>query len=421
VRTFRLPPGPFHAAPALPGDKSLSHRALLLAAMAAGESRVSNLGPGEDVAATSRALRALGVEVEDGRVRSPGVQNWTAPEGPIDCANSATTMRLLAGALSTRPFRTTLVGDASLMARPMARLVAPLGALGAAVAVGPEGRPPVTVGRSVLRGAEVEIPVASAQVRSAVAFAALQAEGPSLITSPGGFRDHTERWLEALGLARRLSESRFEVRPGPVPPAAYDLPGDASAAAFLLAAAALRPGAVLEARRVTLNPGRTGFLDVLAAMGARVERRATGLVHGDPVGDVEVTGSGLRGTTVEGALAVRALDELPLVALLAAAADGETVVAGAGELRLKESDRVAAAVRLVRSLGGTAEEGEDGFVVRGGRPLHGGEVDAGGDHRVAMAAAVGAVVAGGEVRVGGFEAVAVSWPGFGEALEALWS
>ena len=228
-------------------------------------------------------------------MRSAGVQAWTAPGGPLDAGNSATTMRLLAGALAARPFPTTLVGDDSLMARPMARLVAPLGSLGADIGVGPGGCPPVTVGPGVLHGTTVEIPVASAQVRSAVALAALQAEGPTLITSPPGFRDHTERWLEAMGLGRRLTESRFEVLPGPVPPAAYDLPGDLSAAAFLLAAAALRPGAAVTVRRVTLNPGRTGFLDVLEAMGALVSRSATGLIHGDPVGDVTLVGAGVAG------------------------------------------------------------------------------------------------------------------------------
>ncbi|MFH1330331.1 MAG: 3-phosphoshikimate 1-carboxyvinyltransferase [Actinomycetota bacterium] len=420
MRTFRLPPGPFCAEPTVPGDKSLSHRALLLAGMASGVSRVANLGPGGDVAATAAVLRSLGVEVGSDSVRSPGVEAWTAPDGPLDTGNSATTMRLLAGALAARPFATTLVGDASLMTRPMARLVGPLGALGADIRVGPEGCPPVTVCPGVLHGTTVDIPVASAQVRSAVALAALQAEGPTLITSPPGFRDHTERWLEAMGLGRRLTESRFEVLPGPVPPAAYDLPGDLSAAAFLLAAAALRPGAEITLRRVTLNPGRTGFLDVLEAMGALVSRSATGLIHGDPVGDVTLTGAELRGVRVGSAVAVRGLDELPLVAVLGAAATGETVVEGAVELRAKESDRVAAAVRLVRSLGGAAEERPDGFAVQGGSGMRAGLVDAGGDHRIAMAAAVAAVT-GAEVTVAGFEAVAVSWPGFAEALEGLWS
>jgi 3-phosphoshikimate 1-carboxyvinyltransferase len=419
VRSFSLPRGSFRAEAAVPGDKSLSHRALLLAAMASGESRITHLGPGDDVAATIRALQALGVGIADGAVRSPGVGAWAPPPGPIDAANSATTMRLLAGALAARPFSTTLIGDASLMARPMGRLVAPLAALGARVDLAPEGRPPVIVVGGRLHGADLSIPQPSAQVRTSAALAALQAEGRSVIDSPAGFRDHTERWLEDAGLGRRLSETRFEVLPGEVRPGRYDLPGDLSAASFLFAAAALRPGAEVTVRGVTLNPGRTGFLDILEAMGAQVARALTGRCRGDPVGEVTVKGADLHGLVVTGMLALRALDELPLVAVLGAAATGETAVGGAPELRVKESDRVAAAVGMVRALGGSAEERADGFVVGGG--LRGGRVHAGGDHRIAMAAAVAAVATRGEVAVDGYEAVRVSWPDFGEALEALWS
>ncbi len=419
--TFRVPPGLFRADTRVPGDKSLSHRALILAALAKGVSYVLGAGPGEDVAATRRAVEGLGIAFDGDLVRSPGAGAWTEPAGPIDAGNSATTLRLLAGALAAQPFRTTLVGDASLMRRPMSRLVAPLAALGASVEVGPEGLPPVTVGGAALHGADIQVPVASGQVRSAVALAALQADCPTTITSPPGFRDHTERWLEARGLGRRLSEVDFLVLPGPVPPGVYAIPGDLSSAALLLAAAALRPGSEVTVRNVTLNPGRTGFLDLLEAMGARVLRRATGLVYGDPIGDITVFGEELRPVHVSGTLAVRALDELPLVAVLGAAATGETVVSGAAELRVKESDRAAAAVRLVRGLGGQATELPDGFIVTGRGGLAGGEVDAAGDHRVAMAAAVAGVISPGGVTVRGFEAAAVSWPGFADALEALWS
>jgi len=421
VATFRTPPGPLHADTGVPGDKSLSHRALILAAMARGESRIIGLAPGDDVLSTRRALQMLGVDLRGEVARSPGVAAWREPAGPIDAGNSATTLRLLAGALAARPFRSTLVGDPSLMRRPMARLVGPLTALGARIEVAAEGRPPVTVGGSPLHGAQVTVPMASAQVRSAVALAALEAEGPTTLTSPPGFRDHTERWLEALGLGRRLSEVRFMVSPGPVPAATYDLPGDLSSAACLLAAAALRPGSKVTVRRVTLNPGRTGFLEILAAAGAGVHCRPTGLVHGDPVGDVTVQGGTLRPVRVEGPLAVRALDELPLVGLLGAAAHGPTLVSGASELRAKESDRAAAIVRLLCSLGGAAHEQPDGFIVNGGGGLAGGVADPGGDHRIALAAAVAAVLAPGGVEVLGFDAADVSWPGFAETWEALWS
>jgi len=393
----------------------------MLAAMATGVSRVVGAGPGEDVSATRRALAILGVAFAGELVSSPGVGSWNEPAAPIDAGNSGTTLRLLAGALAARPFRTTLVGDASLMRRPMGRLVAPLAALGASVEVGPAGCPPVTVGGTALRGADVRLPMASAQVRSAVALAALQADGPTTITSPPGFRDHTERCLEAMGLGRRLSEVDFLVVPGPVTPGVWVVPGDLSSASFLLAAAALRPGSEVTVRGVTLNPGRTGFLDVLAAAGARVRQTLTGLLHGDPVGDVTVAAGDLRPVRVSGTLAVRALDELLLVALLGAAAAGETVVSGAAELRVKETDRAAAAVRLVRALGGEAAELPDGFAVTGRGGLAGGEVDAAGDHRLALAGAIAAVIAPGGVTVRGFESAAVSWPDFVDALEALWS
>ena len=419
--TFCIPPGPLRADTTVPGDKSVSHRALMLAAMATGVSRVVGAGPGEDVSATRRALAILGAAFDGDLVSSPGVGSWNEPAVPIDAGNSATTVRLLAGALAGRPFRTTLVGDASLMRRPMGRLVAPLAALGASVEVGPAGCPPVTVGGTALRGADVRLPMASAQVRSAVALAALQADGPTTITSPPGFRDHTERCLEAMGLGRRLSEVDFLVVPGPVTPGVWVVPGDLSSASFLLAAAALRPGSEVTVRGVTLNPGRTGFLDVLAAAGARVRQTLTGLLHGDPVGDVTVAAGDLRPVRVSGTLAVRALDELLLVALLGAAAAGETVVSGAAELRAKETDRAAAAVRLVRALGGEAAELPDGFAVTGRGGLAGGEVDAAGDHRLALAGAIAAVIAPGGVTVRGFESAAVSWPDFVDALEALWS
>jgi 3-phosphoshikimate 1-carboxyvinyltransferase len=421
VIVFRPPEGPFRSSLTVPGDKSMSHRALILAALAQGTSQVSNIGPGEDVAATKRALEALGVEFTGDRVRSPGAEAWTAPTGPIDAANSGTTMRVMTGALAAQTFRSTLVGDSSLMRRPMARLVAPLRALGASVEVGPEGCPPVTVGGSHLRGAAVEVSNPSAQVRSAVAFAALQAEGHSTIDSPPGFRDHTERLFEALALGRRLSATRFEISPGPVPTISCPVPGDVSSAAFLLAAAALRPGSELTVTGVTLNPGRLGFIEVLEAMGARVARQVTGMVYGDPVGDLSLTAVPLSGARVAGALTLRTLDELPLVAILATAAEGETVVSGAGELRVKESDRIAAAVAMVRALGGSAEELPDGFVVVGGGPLAGGAVHSAGDHRIAMAAAVAAVTASGAVTVEAFEAASVSWPGFQLALESMWS
>lgn len=404
----------------VPGDKSLSHRALIFAALSSGEQPclVRGLGPGADISSTRSALISLGARFDGERVSGRGLR---PPQGPIDCGNSGTTLRLLAGVMAASGGTTTLAGDESLNRRPMRRLIGPLEALGAVVRVSPQGTPPVSVGGGGgLRGATVEVGLASAQVRSAFQLAAVQAEGSSQIDSPSGFRDHTERWLQHFGLGHYTSETAFVVEPGPVPVAEYDVPGDPSSAAYLWAAAALVRGASVRTIGVSINPGRTGFLDILRAFGADVNIEQTGDIHGDPVGDVTVTGGAQGGLKVSGPLAVRALDELPLVGVLAAAADGETRVADAGELRAKESDRIETTVAMIRALGGSAEATHDGFVVSGGR-VGGGRVAARGDHRIAMAAAVAATVSTERVTVDGADAAAVSWPGFYDELERVWS
>ncbi len=400
----------------------MSHRALVLAAMAHGSSRIAGLAPGDDVRSTTAALARLGVTVTPEGVSSPGVMDWTEPDGPLDAGNSGTTLRLLAGALSGRPFTVTLIGDPSLMRRPMRRLVDPLAALGASVAVSVEGTPPVVVRGGALRGTSLTLDLPSAQVRTAVSLAALQAEGTTTIDSPPGFRDHTERWLASLGLGRWITSTAFRVEPGPVPPTAFELPGDPSSAAYLAAAAALVPGSDIHLRGISLNPGRTGFFDILESMGAIVVRSVTGAAHGDPVGDVTVRAASLRGVHIRAPLALRAVDELPLVAVLAGVASGETEVRDAAELGAKESDRIATTVAMIRALGGSATAHEDGFTVSGlGGPYAGGVVDAAGDHRIAMAAATAAAAGRSPVTVRGFDAVDVSWPGFRETLEATWS
>jgi 3-phosphoshikimate 1-carboxyvinyltransferase len=326
-------------------------------------------------------------------------------------------MRLLAGAVAGRPFTTTIRGDRSLMRRPMERLAGPLRSLGAGVSVGPDGRPPVAVTGGALRGTAIEIPIPSAQVRTATALAALQAIGPTSIASPPGFRDHTERWLTALGLGS--GDSPFVVHPGSVPTLDIDLAGDPSSAAFLWVAAAVNPGSTVLTERVSLNPGRIGLIEILRRMGTIVTVTETGLILGDPVGDVEVTGAGLQGVEVRGIEAARVLDELPVLAIAASHAGGPTVVGDASELRVKETDRIAAIVAMMTALGGQAHETPDGFEIHP-TLLTGGTVDSAGDHRIAMAAAV-AAGAGVEVEVEGFAAADVSWPGFGDALEAMWS
>jgi 3-phosphoshikimate 1-carboxyvinyltransferase len=417
-----LPRGrPFASAVTVPGDKSLSHRSLIFGAMAEGESAITGLAPGLDVRSTLDAILSLGVRWDGSILVSPGVAGWVTPHGPIDCGNSGTTIRLLLGALSGRPFTTRLVGDESLSRRPMERVARPLRALGATVQPTADGTAPVDVSGGYLRGCRVEIDVASAQVRSAFELAAVQAEGESAITSPPGYRDHTERMLEAMGRGDRLSATEFRIVPGPIPPERYDVPGDPSSAAFLWASAAVIPGSEVTTPSVSLNPGRLGFLQALEAMGAQVAGSVTGTFHGDVVGDVVVGGADLRAIEVSGNDVAGMIDELPLLAVVAAYADGVTRVGDAGDLRTKESDRIATTVAMIRALGGGAEEADDGFSVVGTGFLEAGTVDSHGDHRIAMAAAVAATGSRGPVRISEAGAASVSWPGFYDALESMWS
>ena len=420
------PGGPFDADVQVPGDKSLSHRALLFAAIAEGDSIITGLGTGADIASTAAALIDLGVSMSgiagvEHRVQSPGIEGWRTPIDPLDCGNSGTTMRLLAGTLSTRRASAVLTGDASLSRRPMTRLIDPLRALGGTIET-TDGTAPLTVGgASEVHGADVTIPMASAQVRSAFELAALAAPAPSTIDSPPGFRDHTERWLTALGRGSWETDTRFRIDPGPLPAGSFAVPGDPSSAAFLWTCAAIHPGARVTTPGISLNPGRLGFLEILDRMGVELEAEVTGDTGGDPIGTVTVRGGDLTGTTVGGDLVASALDELPLVSVLGAYAEGITSVRDAAELRAKESDRIAAVVEMIRSLGGGAEEHDDGFDVVGTGFLEGGTVATHHDHRLAMSAAVAATRTNDTVVVEDAEVAAVSWPGFYGTLEGLWS
>ena len=406
----------------VPGDKSISHRAALIGALARGDTVIHNFLRADDCLHTVSCLRALGVGIEDEGsrliVRGMGPR-WRAPMTPLDAGNSGTTMRLLAGILAGQPFQTELTGDASVRTRPMDRIVEPLSRMGARIVASGDGRfPPLRITGGSLRGITYTLPVASAQVKSAVLLAGLLAEGPTTVVEPTPTRDHTERMLAAFGAPIRRDGDRVSVTAAALRGNEVRVCGDISSAAFLLAAAAAMPGSELTVEHVGLNPTRTGFLDVLRALGAEADVRQTGEDTGEPVGAVTVRGQRLRGVRIGGSLIPRVIDELPVLCVIATAAEGETVISDAAELRVKESDRIAVIARGLRALGGEVEERPDGLTVYGSR-LHGGRVGSAGDHRIAMAFAVAGLLAGGPVTVEGAESIKVSFPEFGRVLQEV--
>jgi 3-phosphoshikimate 1-carboxyvinyltransferase len=414
----------------VPGDKSISHRALLLGAQAKGRSYIGNASPAADVSATAACLRACGAWVRDfppGRYALDGAGvgvSLRSPESVLDCANSGTTMRLLAGVLAGTECEATLDGDASLRRRPMARVVDPLRAMGAEVTSSRDGTAPLRVrGHRTLSGLTWRIPVASAQVKSAILLAALSAGSTTTVVEPLPTRDHTERMLRMCGVDVVSDGTRVTVQPGEIQPFGFRVPADISSAAFFLALAASRPGWRMRCPGVGTNPGRTGILAVLEMMGAEVlltQRDPAGGV--EPVGDVEVRGAPLHGVTISGALTVRCIDELPVIAVLATQADGDTEVRNAAELRGKEVDRIAVLETGLRALGASCESNADSIVIHGPSPLRAARLDAAGDHRLAMAWAIAAALVsdgGGESVISGAEVAAVSYPAFFTDLARL--
>ena len=411
----------------MPGDKSISHRALILNAVAEGEATVSNLGPGADVRSTRRCLEALGVRIEsqggDGPVKVAGVglRGPREPEGVLDCGNSGTSMRLLAGLLSGQPFLSLLTGDASLCSRPMKRIIEPLRTMGAQL-WGRKGDtlPPLAIRGGNLRGIEYALPVASAQLKSCLLLAGLTADGPTAILEPQPSRDHTERMLRAQGADITTEGRLVTLRPGrTLAPISLEVPGDISSAAFWLVAAAIHPDAEIVVRDVGMNPGRTGVLEVLRDMGADLEVVSRGDRGGEPVADLVARSSRLRGVQVGGDIIPRLIDEIPILAVAAACAQGETRFTGAAELRAKETDRIRALGAELSRLGASVEELEDGLVVHGGQRLRGGRGESYADHRMAMALAIAGLVADDGVAIHGAEAADVSYPLFWDHLGLL--
>ena len=417
------PSGPLRGETRLPGDKSLSHRAVLFGALAEGDSQIRGFLPAHDCQATVVCVRALGVDVmEDDAttltIRGHGLRGLQAPTAPLHCARSGTTLRLLAGMLAGQPFDSVLTGDPQLRRRPMQRITVPLRAMGAQIA-DTDGHAPLVIRGSPLHGAEHTLRIASAQVKSALLLAGLTAAGPTTVLQPGPARDHTERLLRAMGADLTVDGLSVTLRPSRLQPLAFHVPGDLSSAAFPLVAAALLPSSKITLHDVGLNPTRTGLLDVLASMGANVTATSTREEAGEPVGDLTMRGGTLHGTVIEGETVVRMIDEFPILAIAATQATGTTVVRDAGELRVKETDRIAVAVDELRTLGAQIEARPDGFVVEGPTPLHGGTVDSHGDHRLAMALAVAGLLAKSPVTVRNTACSADSFPGFAQTLRQL--
>jgi 3-phosphoshikimate 1-carboxyvinyltransferase len=406
-------------APNVPGDKSISHRAVIFAAMAEGESLVTNVAPGEDVASSMRCVAQLGAVVERsaGSVKIRGGA-WRTPAEPLDCGNSGTTMRLLMGALAGRGIAATLDGDDSLRRRPMRRVAEPLHELGAEIATS-EGNAPVRVaGDRPLHGGRIALRVASAQLASALTLAATGAEGRTTISGAGSARDHTTKMLPHFGVdVARVGDDIVVEGPQRFRAADFRVPGDPSAAAFWLAAAAIVPGSRITVRNVNLNPTRLGFVDALQRMGADITISVT-QHEPEPMGNIALRTAPLRAIAIEEPDVPAILDELPLLGIVAAYATGTTTVRGARELRVKESDRIAVLAAGLRALGGTVTEVDDGFDVTGG-PLHGARVQSGGDHRLAMAFAIAALGANSPVTIEDSGCVAISHPSFFADLEQL--
>jgi 3-phosphoshikimate 1-carboxyvinyltransferase len=414
-----------------PADKSISHRAAIFGAMGNAPVRVRNYLVAADTTSSLNAVRALGASVEDDggvlTIRGVGLRGARVPDAPIDVGNAGTLMRLLPGWLAAQDGRAfVLDGDDSIRRRPVDRIATPLRQMGATIDARDGRLPPFTVTGAPLRGITYALPVASAQIKSAVALAALAADGPTTIVEPEPSRDHTERMFAAAGVDVRRAGAEVTIAPVDALALGDELtvPGDPSSAAFAVAAALLVPGARVVVRGASTNWTRTGFVRIAQRMGGRIEgplEEAPGeaIPHGDPIGDLEVAGGPLRATTVEADEVPLAIDELPLVALLGCFAEGETVVRGAAELRVKETDRIATVVDGLRGLGAAIEATDDGFVVQGAGGLRGGTIASHGDHRLAMLGAVAGLASREGVEVAGMDAAAVSYPSFEADIRSL--
>ncbi|MCX7569393.1 3-phosphoshikimate 1-carboxyvinyltransferase [Tumebacillus sp. DT12] len=412
----------------VPGDKSISHRAVMFGALAEGQTRITGFLPGADCLSTVQCMRQLGVTIDQLSpteliVHGVGLHGLKEPEDVLDAGNSGTTTRLLLGILAGQPFHITLTGDASIRRRPMGRVTEPLREMGAVIDGRENGRlAPLSIRGSRLSALRYDSPVASAQVKSAVLLAGLSAEGGSAVREPKPSRDHTERMLLAFGVDVRTTDDGYiTVPPGSTLRATdVDVPGDISSAAFLLAAAAILPGSDLIIRNVGINPTRTGILDALREMGAEIDLQNERTSGGEPVADLRVRGRELRGITIGGSLIPRLIDEIPVLAVVATQAAGVTEIRDAEELKVKESNRIATTAAELRKFGAVVEELLDGLRITGRTRLRGGaEIETYHDHRIAMAMSVAGLVADGATTICDWESVDVSFPGFGDLLASF--
>jgi 3-phosphoshikimate 1-carboxyvinyltransferase len=410
----------------LPGDKSISHRYAMLAAIAEGPSRLENYSTGADCASTLGCLRSLGVSWEgnnggadhviDVQGRGPSL---AAPKQPLDCGNSGSTIRMLSGIVAAQNFVSELAGDESLSRRPMERVITPLAAMGARITA-QNGRPPLRIAGTILKGIDYKMPVASAQVKTCLLFAGLLADGETCVEEPLRTRDHGEVALQAFGAHLDRKGNQVRIRGGqPLRAIEARVPGDLSSAAFFLCAAALFPESQLTIPALLMNPTRARLLDILIQLGLRITVTQLEEMHGEPVGTLQIEGGRLKGATIAGADAAALIDEIPVLAAIAPYTEQGIEIRDARELRVKESDRIAAIATNLRAMGAQVEEREDGLKIPGGQTMHGAEIQSFGDHRIAMAFSIAALRTQGETLIRGSECAAISYPAFFSTLEGL--
>ncbi|MFA7079093.1 MAG: 3-phosphoshikimate 1-carboxyvinyltransferase [Syntrophomonas sp.] len=410
----------------IPGDKSISHRSVMIGAIASGITDIQNFLPGQDCQSTVRCIRQLGIEIDQMspthlQVKGKGPAGLSEPENSLDAGNSGTTIRLLSGLLAGQDFLSIVTGDASIRQRPMARVAEPLRKMGAQVWGRSEGRyAPLAIRGGHLKAIDYHTPVASAQIKSALLLAGLYATGETVVTEPALSRDHTEKMLRAFGASIQTDKLTTVIKAGALNAQNVIVPSDISSAAFFLVAGAIIPGSKITVNRVGLNPTRTGILDVLAEMGARISISNQFESSGELMGDITVEGKGLKGLVIGGNIIPRLIDEIPVLAVAAAVAEGQTVIKDAAELKVKESNRLRAVTTELSRLGANIQETDDGLIINGGRNFKGAVCESYHDHRIAMACALMGLIAPERTIIRGAECIDISFPGFEDVLHSLY-